>query len=142
MVFYDQFLELEQQKALARVWGSLGPLPALKVLGMNDPAEIFDGMMVPTESRAKYREKWHTDSSFSSQLPHAAVLRPEVISPVGGDTCWSSMRAAYDALSPTMQAWLEGLRAVHMPSPGYRVAADMDNRRLEPEPSPTPPNQA
>ena len=36
-----------------------------------------------------------------------------VLPPVGGDTCFASMYAAYDALSPAMQDVVDGLGAVH-----------------------------
>jgi len=32
---------------------------------------------------------------------------------VGGDTCFASMYAAYEGLSPAMRAFVDGLRAVH-----------------------------
>jgi taurine dioxygenase len=41
------------------------------------------------------------------------VLRAVTVPEFGGDTCWSSMYAAWDALSGPMQRMLEGLTAVH-----------------------------
>ena len=56
-----------------------------------------------------------------------AVLRAEVISPVGGDTGFASLCAAYDALSPMMQAWLEQARAVHIVPAGYKEGIGLDS---------------
>ena len=42
-----------------------------------------------------------------------AVLRAVNLPPVGGDTLFASMIAAYDALSPVMQGFLDGLTATH-----------------------------
>jgi taurine dioxygenase len=43
----------------------------------------------------------------------ATALRAVELPPVGGDTCWSCMYAAYEALSPAMRQMLDGLTAVH-----------------------------
>jgi taurine dioxygenase len=51
-----------------------------------------------------------------------ASLRAEIIPPVGGDTCWATMRAAFDDLSPTMQTWLEDCEALHWYPPHFKDA--------------------
>ncbi|HEX7096089.1 MAG TPA: TauD/TfdA family dioxygenase [Acidimicrobiales bacterium] len=56
---------------------------------------------------------WHSDSSFMEQPALGSVLRAVQLPPLGGDTCWASMYAAYDALSPRMQALLDGCSALH-----------------------------
>lgn len=56
---------------------------------------------------------WHSDSSFMEQPALGSVLRAVQLPPLGGDTCWASMYAAFDALSPRMQAMLDGLTALH-----------------------------
>ncbi len=42
-----------------------------------------------------------------------SILRAIDVPPIGGQTVWASMYAAYDALSETMQGVLSGLFAVH-----------------------------
>jgi len=56
---------------------------------------------------------WHSDSSFMEHPALGSVLRAVQLPPLGGDTCWASMYAAFDALSPRMQAMLDGLTALH-----------------------------
>lgn len=56
---------------------------------------------------------WHSDSSFMDQPALGSVLRAVQLPPLGGDTCWASMYAAFDALSPRMQSMLDGLTALH-----------------------------
>ena len=46
---------------------------------------------------------WHTDVTWVAEPPAYAVLNAKVIPERGGDTMWSSLFAAYDALSPVMQ---------------------------------------
>jgi taurine dioxygenase len=131
----------EEQNRLAAVFGEPQPLEIFQFLGALSASISFnpgsrivasDDAAAPKESARVARadlqnlglggdaDGWHSDSSFTPWLPKAAVLRAEIISPVGGDTCFSSLAAAYDALSPTMQGWLAGLHAVHMVPEGFK----------------------
>ncbi len=56
---------------------------------------------------------WHTDASFQDPPGRYSLLSARVIPPVGADTEFADMRAAYDALPPQMRAQLEGLRVHH-----------------------------
>lgn len=56
---------------------------------------------------------WHSDVSISPKPPMGSVLYMKVSPDFGGDTMWADMTAAYDALSPRMKSYLEGLSAVH-----------------------------
>jgi taurine dioxygenase len=44
-----------------------------------------------------------------------------------GDTCFSNLCAAYDALSPMMQRWLEGVEAVHIVPEGYKESINLSS---------------
>jgi taurine dioxygenase len=56
---------------------------------------------------------WHTDLTTLINPPAASILRGVTIPPYGGDTQFANLAAAYNALSPTMRAFLDGLRAIH-----------------------------
>jgi alpha-ketoglutarate-dependent taurine dioxygenase len=56
---------------------------------------------------------WHTDLTPAVNPPTASILWGEVVPPYGGDTQWTNLAAAYDALSPTMQAFVDQLRGIH-----------------------------
>ncbi len=56
---------------------------------------------------------WHTDETFLPHPPMGTLTYARIMPPFGGDTLWSSTTAAYDALSPRMKQYLEGLEAVH-----------------------------
>jgi taurine dioxygenase len=56
---------------------------------------------------------WHADTTSLAKPPIATALRAVEVPPFGGDTCWSSMYAAWDALTEPMQRMLDGLSAVH-----------------------------
>ena len=48
-------------------------------------------------------DRWHTDVAFVDEPPDIAVLNMRDTPPVGGDTMWLSLYAAYEGLSPMMQ---------------------------------------
>ena len=56
---------------------------------------------------------WHSDSSFIEQRGGYSALLAYVVPPVGGDTWFADLRAAYDDLPSAMKARIEGLEAEH-----------------------------
>ncbi len=56
---------------------------------------------------------WHTDSSFKYVPALASLLYAREIPPVGGQTAFADLRAAYDALDDDIKARLEDLVAEH-----------------------------
>lgn len=59
---------------------------------------------------------WHSDLTFQERPPLGAMLHAEVVPEVGGDTVWVDMVAAYEALSPTLRAFLDERTATHSPT--------------------------
>ena len=60
---------------------------------------------------------WHADSTFLARPPKITLLRMVKTPPWGGDTCWASMSAAYEALSEPVRELLDGLSAIHSIDP-------------------------
>src|SRR3954465_8931718 len=58
-------------------------------------------------------DEWHSDNTFLADPPMGAILRAEQLPALGGATCFASMYAAYEALSPPMRTLVDRLRAVH-----------------------------
>jgi alpha-ketoglutarate-dependent 2,4-dichlorophenoxyacetate dioxygenase len=56
---------------------------------------------------------WHTDSSFKRLPAYCSILHGRSIPPIGGQTEFADLRAAYDALPETMKRRLGGLVAWH-----------------------------
>ena len=135
LVFSGQQGGLDEQKRLARVFGPLEPLPPLKFLGWDAVLDVEEIVAARRDRPASLQwgehQGWHSDSTFTAQLPRAAVLRPEVIPPIGGATSWTSLCAAYEDLSGEMQRWLGTLRAVHAEPPGYREALKLHEQSGE-----------
>ncbi|MCH9675924.1 MAG: TauD/TfdA family dioxygenase, partial [Gammaproteobacteria bacterium] len=58
-------------------------------------------------------EGWHTDSTYMPLASKVAMLAALVVPPEGGETGFADMRAAWDAMDPSLQQRLEGLSAYH-----------------------------
>ena len=56
---------------------------------------------------------WHQDGTHMEQPPRGTLLQAQVLPSYGGDTCFSCMYAAYEALSAPMRKMLDGLTALH-----------------------------
>jgi alpha-ketoglutarate-dependent 2,4-dichlorophenoxyacetate dioxygenase len=126
LVFPDQRLAVEQHLEFAR---SFGPLETSVHAARNDAklrlrsdlGDIsnlaLDGQVWDGQDRRRMYEMgnrlWHTDSSFKRVPAKASLLYARTIPPVGGQTEFADMRAAYDALDDAMQRRLRGLVAEH-----------------------------
>ncbi|MEE8333403.1 MAG: TauD/TfdA family dioxygenase [Alphaproteobacteria bacterium] len=116
LVFRDQNLTPEQHVAFSRRFGPLEKHVLAKYLLPGFP-EIYRVSNKVENGEPQGREKagtyWHSDLSYVRPAALASLLYGIEIPPVGGDTMFCSLHAAYDALSPRMQGILEGLNAVH-----------------------------
>jgi alpha-ketoglutarate-dependent taurine dioxygenase len=68
---------------------------------------------------------WHTDVTFVKRPPLGSILRAVTIPLAGGDTAFSDQQAAFEALSPSLQAYLETLTAVHNGETQFRGILDL-----------------
>jgi taurine dioxygenase len=116
--FRNQHLDHAQHVAFAR---ALGQPTIGHVLYGHEPGfpEIY--------SVAKRRERhthlepdpvrswtgWHTDLTTVLNPPSASILRGVTMPPYGGDTQFTNLAVAYNALSSTLRGFLDTLRAVH-----------------------------
>jgi taurine dioxygenase len=107
--FEDQDLTPTQQRDFAARFGELHVHPLYDTDDAHPEIMVIDNHVDnPTDNNF-----WHTDVTFIETPPLGAVLHARQLPPVGGDTMWASMSAAYKALSRPMQKFLEGLEAVH-----------------------------
>jgi taurine dioxygenase len=122
--FRDQHLTVEQHTAFGRLFGDLVVHPAAPALVDGHP-EI---LVIHADERSKHvaGEEWHTDVSCDPTPPMGSILYMHELPPVGGDTLFASMYAAYDALSEPMKRLLEPLTAMHEGEHVYRGRYGMD----------------
>ena len=122
LVFHDQSLDDERQIAFSKRFGPL------ETAGKSNPGvgspfarqsnlDIETGETIPAEDRRMIYQKgnylWHTDSSFKAVPSLCSLLSARVVPPVGGNTEFATMTAAYDALPDDIKGKLEGLVAEH-----------------------------
>jgi taurine dioxygenase len=116
--FRDQHLTPEQQKAFGRLFGELHIHPAAP----KEVPEHPEILVIHADENSKHvaGENWHSDVSCDLEPPMGSILYMHELPPVGGDTLFASMYAAYDALSEPMKRMLEPLTAMHEGEHVYR----------------------
>ena len=110
IVIRGQDITPAQQLAFASAIGDPDIYPFLTGL---------DGFPMITEVLKKENEKvnfggiWHSDTTYQKCPPMATLLYAKELPPLGGDTLFASQYDAYDQLSDSLRAVLDGLLAVN-----------------------------
>ncbi|MFL5418650.1 MAG: TauD/TfdA dioxygenase family protein [Myxococcales bacterium] len=127
LVFHDQQLTDEQQMAFTVNFGVLEDARGGNItkdderrlqVGMNDVSNLDkNGQPFDRESRQRWfnlgNMLWHSDSSFRPIPAKFSLLSARVVNPVGGNTEYADMRAAYDALDQATKTLIEDLVCEH-----------------------------
>jgi|SRR5271163_5238987 len=127
--FRDQNLTANQHKDLGRHFGQLHIHPA--------PLGILEGhpevVIIKADENSEHiaGEEWHSDVSCDAEPPMGSILYLSEVPPVGGDTLFASMYAAYEALSDSMQRFLGGLTAIHDGARNYEGRQPASGRATE-----------
>src|SRR5262249_27339769 len=113
LIFPDQHLTREEQIAFARRFGALefeiAPISNVRSDGSVRPDDASDDVIKVLRGNMG----WHQDSTYMPVQAKGAVFTAHVVPPEGGETGWTDMRAAYDALTPAMRARIGPLSAYH-----------------------------
>ena len=113
--------------ALGKALGPMDATPVFKIAGrkksrispeLNDVANIDENDEVLRENSRvilfrRGDRLWHCDMSFHPNRGIYSLLSAHEIPPVGGDTEFTDLRAAYDALPVSTRLAIEDLVAVH-----------------------------
>ena len=110
LFFREQFMDGDQQLALARQFGDVSLYPIERLFGADEPGHQ---VIVDDAENPPGVDMWHTDVTWLERPPVIAFLTALEVPDWGGDTMWASTTQAYEALSPAMQKLLEGLECVH-----------------------------
>lgn len=106
----DQQLSPEDHIAFARRWGEIDVNNYFPANG--GYPEIAEVRKAETQF-VNIGGGWHTDHSYDPVPAMGSILVARELPPVGGDTLFSNLGAAYDSLSDGLKATLATLRAVH-----------------------------
>jgi taurine dioxygenase len=130
LFFRDQPIDHESHKRFGRAFGELAIHSG--VSGLPDHPEIVS-IYADADSKFVANESWRSHLTCNAEPPMGSILHPHTVPEHGGDTAFSSMYAVYEALSPRMQAFLEGLTAVHDGDHVYRpLFSDVDRKYPRP----------
>jgi taurine dioxygenase len=110
VVFRDQHLTPEQHIAVARRFGEIN---VNRFFAHADGYPEIALVSKEPDQTANIGGGWHTDHSYDEHPALGSMLYAREVPPAGGDTMFSSMYAAYDALSDGLKQTLSGLHAVH-----------------------------
>ena len=128
LVWRDQPLDDDQHMAFTKWFGPLdmGLLNVTKKpnrfkhAGFVDIANVgIDGEIMArdhgTVTSSMANQFWHTDSSFMETVAKYSLLSARVVPKTGGDTEFTDMRAAWDALPDDLRTMVTGLVGEHHP---------------------------
>jgi alpha-ketoglutarate-dependent taurine dioxygenase len=130
--FPDQQLDPDSHQAFASRFGELTEGHPI-IPGLDGSPNVFE--IDYTRARTIYANygdiatrkqglDWHTDVTFVKRPPLGSILRAVVVPPAGGDTLFSDQQAAFEDLSPALQAFLLALTAVHDGRAQFAAALD------------------
>ena len=120
-------LSPEAHRAFAQRFGEIHVHPAARAA----PSETRDAsgvmnMRTHETSRVAAGNRWHSDVSCDERPPQASILQLHEIPPLGGDTLFASLYAAYDTLSERMKVYLDGVSALHSGEEAFRHTFQFD----------------
>ncbi|MED3885001.1 TauD/TfdA dioxygenase family protein [Priestia aryabhattai] len=117
LFFRNQEITSEQHLAFAKLWGDLEVHPFYKPASQEQAKEIVQ--FSRNQKQGGSENVWHADVTFRENPAKASVLRLIEVPPVGGDTLWADMAAAYDNLPESIKKQIEHLKAIHDFTPSF-----------------------
>jgi taurine dioxygenase len=110
LFFRDQDIGEEQHIAFAERWGTIN---INRFFAAHDSYPQIALVAKEPDQEANIGGGWHTDHSYDEVPALGSILVARELPACGGDTCFTSMYKAYDALSPGLQDTIGRLQAVH-----------------------------
>lgn len=109
LFFRDQHLTGSRHAAVARRFGDLEVHPVLAKSGDEDTLVRFE----KNADTSGVENLWHHDVTWRPLPSMAAMLHAVTVPDIGGDTLFSDMYAAYDALDEQTKEEIDDLYAIH-----------------------------
>ena len=108
-VLFFRNQDITPEVAFAKQFGPISFPPFAPKYGDNPEYIVLD----QTNPRGEGADQWHSDNTFMAEPPMGSILHAVKIPEVGGDTCFASAVAAYEALSAPIRRLVDGLTAIH-----------------------------
>ena len=115
LFFPGKTISQEEHVEFGAKFGELEGHPNLKNKTVTHP-KIFE----LAASTGGIADEWHTDITYQDSPAIMSVLHMVKCPEIGGDTMWSNLNAAYEALSDPLKDLCEGITALHDASPHGR----------------------
>lgn len=106
----DQDLSPAQQMNVAEAFGEPDKYPFVEGL---PGFPCVTPVLKRAHETVNFGGLWHSDTTYQQCPPMGTLLHARTLPPIGGDTLFASMAAAYDALSNGMKDMLSGMKAVN-----------------------------
>lgn len=116
LVFPGQEITMEQHVRFSRNFGELEIHPIKEYQGSSLPEIIEITNRVVNDKPSETGEvgrQWHSDGSYTTRPPTGSFLHCRALPDVGGNTWFSNMYMAYEALSPKMKELIADLEVVN-----------------------------
>ena len=128
--FRGQSLDRDAHVAFGRRFGDLEVHPLTP--SDQDHPEVF---VLPSGGTFRAPDIWHSDVTWRPEPSMGSILRVVENPPLGGDTLWADMGAAYDLLDDETKAEIDDLVGLHdyMRAFGWLAKTDDDRARLREE---------
>ena len=124
LAFRDQEMSPASLLALTEKLGGVGETPYLG--GLPEFPDVVPVVKEPDEkSPHTFGAGWHTDFTFQERPPARTLLYAVDTPKSGGDTLYTNLEMAYQALSEAMKLKLRGLNAVHSAVRSYGPSATL-----------------
>jgi taurine dioxygenase len=119
--FRDQDISPDQHIAFAERWAPINVNRFFKAVESHP--QIAEVRKEP-DQKLNIGKNWHTDHSYDQVPAMGSVLYAREVPPLGGDTLFAGMAAAYEELSEGLQAQLLTMRAEHTSRRAFGMVAD------------------
>ena len=124
--FRDQDVTIEEHVAFGRLFGELEIHP----FAPKEYAQLPEILAIKhDENSTRGQNNWHSDVTWRLEPSLGSILRCRVCPPVGGDTLFADMYAAYDGLTDEVKEKVDGALARH--SFQHNFGSRMDDATLE-----------
>lgn len=133
--FRGQDVSLDEHVAFGRLFGELEVHP----FAPKEYAHLPEILAIKHDASSKRGENnWHSDVTWRLEPSLGSILRCRVCPPVGGDTLFADMYAAYEGLTDEIKETIDGAQARHSFQHNFGARMDPETKARFAEEYPDP----